>query len=37
MTEKTIFIGLRREDKSVWERRTPMPPHTCKEIMDKVT
>lgn len=36
MSEKNIFIGLRREDKSFWERRTPLPPHTCKEIMDKV-
>ena len=37
MEGKTIFIGLRREDKSFWERRTPMPPHTCKEIMEKVS
>lgn len=32
---RDVFVGLRAEDKSYWERRTPMPPCTCKEIMDK--
>jgi len=30
------FIGIRREDKSYWERRVPLPPLHCRLIMDKV-
>lgn len=31
-----LYIGIRAEDKSYWERRTPIPPHDCKYIMEKV-
>lgn len=31
-----ILVGLRAEDKSYWERRTPLPPHDCEAIMKKV-
>lgn len=34
--QREILVGLRREDKSYWERRTPLPPQACKEIMEKV-
>ncbi|CAD8157332.1 unnamed protein product [Paramecium octaurelia] len=30
-----LYIGIRAEDKSYWERRTPIPPHDCKYIMEK--
>ncbi len=36
MQNKKIFVGLRREDKSYWERRTPLPPDICREIMQEV-
>lgn len=28
-----FYIGIRREDKYYWERRVPLPPHSCKLIM----
>lgn len=31
-----LYIGIRAEDKSYMERRTPIPPHDCKYIMEKV-
>lgn len=33
--EQVYRIGIRREDKSVWERRTPLIPSTVKEILEK--
>ncbi|CAK61140.1 unnamed protein product (macronuclear) [Paramecium tetraurelia] len=30
-----LYIGIRAEDKSYMERRTPIPPHDCKYIMEK--
>ena len=33
--EKTYWIAIRREDKSVWERRTPLIPDDVKEILAK--
>lgn len=29
------LVGIRAEDKSVWERRTPLAPFHIKEIMEK--
>lgn len=37
MQANKILVGIRAEDRSYWERRTPLPPHDCKYIMDKVT
>jgi len=34
MTSKILKIGIRREDKSVWERRTPLIPLHVKEILE---
>ncbi len=31
--EPPHYIGIRREDKSVWERRAPLTPHDVKEIL----
>jgi len=31
--ENKYFIGIRREDKSVWERRAPLTPAHMKEIL----
>lgn len=33
--EQTYLIGIRREDKSVWERRTPLIPKDVKAILEK--
>ena len=27
------YVGIRAEDKSVWERRTPLSPNDVKEIL----
>ena len=29
----TFCVGIRREDKSIWERRTPLVPQHVKEII----
>jgi|JI10StandDraft_1071094.scaffolds.fasta_scaffold284671_2 alpha-aminoadipic semialdehyde synthase len=29
------YVGIRAEDKSVWERRTPLSPDDIKDIMEK--
>lgn len=31
-----LLLGVRAEDKSYWERRTPLPPHDCRYIMNNV-
>lgn len=36
MEAEKIYVGIRAEDKSFWERRTPVPPHDCEIIMKKV-
>lgn len=36
MEADKILVGIRAEDKSYWERRTPVPPHDCEIIMKKV-
>jgi len=36
MEPEKILVGIRAEDKSFWERRTPVPPHDCEIIMKKV-
>jgi len=28
-----IFVGIRREDKSCWERRVPLIPKHVKDVM----
>jgi len=33
--ETPNYIGIRREDKSVWERRTPLTPQDVQEILSK--
>lgn len=33
--EEQFLIGIRREDKSVWERRVPLIPSDVKEILKK--
>ena len=33
--EQTYWIAIRREDKSVWERRAPLIPKDVKEILSK--
>lgn len=33
--EQTFLIGIRREDKSVWERRVPLIPTDVKIILQK--
>ena len=33
--EQELLIAIRREDKSVWERRTPLIPKDVKEILKK--
>ena len=30
-----FYVGIRAEDKSVWERRTPLAPCHIKEIIEK--
>ena len=32
--ENKYWIGIRREDKSVWERRAPLTPAHLKEILE---
>ena len=34
--ENKIYVAVRSEDKSFWEKRTPLPPHDCLYIMKKV-
>lgn len=34
--QEKVYIGIRAEDKSYWERRTPLPPENCKRIMEQV-
>ena len=34
LMESLKFVGIRRENKSVWERRTPLTPRDIREIMD---
>lgn len=34
ITQKVFRIGIRREDKSVWERRTPLIPADVKELLE---
>ena len=31
--EGFLYVGIRREDKSVWERRTPLIPKDIQAIM----
>jgi hypothetical protein len=31
--EGFLYVGIRREDKSVWERRTPLIPKDIQDIM----
>lgn len=31
---KTIYIGIRTEDKSAWERRTALTPASVKKILE---
>ena len=33
--EPQFYVGIRCEDKSVWERRTPLSPVHVKEIIEK--
>lgn len=33
--QPVYYIGIRAEDKSVWERRAPLAPIHIKEIMEK--
>jgi alpha-aminoadipic semialdehyde synthase len=33
--ETPNYIGIRREDKSVWERRAPLTPNDVQEILSK--
>jgi hypothetical protein len=33
--DRKYKIGIRREDKSVWERRTPLAPKQVKEILEE--
>ncbi|MBS1890035.1 MAG: hypothetical protein JST59_01980 [Actinobacteria bacterium] len=33
--QKTFIVGIRREDKSVWERRAVLAPKEVKEISEK--
>lgn len=33
--DNKFFVGIRCEDKSVWERRTPLAPAHIKEILAK--
>lgn len=35
--EQELRIGIRREDKSVWERRVPLIPSDVKEILNFYT
>ena len=34
--ENKIYVAIRSEDKSFWEKRTPLPPDDCLYIMKKV-
>lgn len=33
--DKKFFVGIRCEDKSVWERRTPLVPEHIKELLSQ--
>lgn len=33
--KQTIYVGIRREDKSVWERRVALTPKSVKLIHEK--
>ena len=35
MSDKKFFIGIRYEDKSIWERRVALVPQHVKEVMEE--
>lgn len=31
----SVYVGIRKEDKSIWERRVPLTPSDMKDIMNE--